>query len=231
MSRPFTLPVVIACSAHALLMFGFKKPEMKPPVKPIADKSDCGGYVVVPIVEDEEKTEPVTSTEKAAGGKLAEPTPISIDHPAESFLPGDILTEWKQSEMTPVKVNTRIIPAGPGSPDGDPNAPEYGPGSPDGKPLVFPSTALDNMPRARVQNLPAYPFNLKAGGISGEVLLEFVVDERGRVTHPRILRSTHPDFEPATLNAVSKWRFEPGTRKMKPVSFKMVVPVKFNLNE
>ena len=28
MNRPFTLPVVIACSAHALLMFGFKSPEI-----------------------------------------------------------------------------------------------------------------------------------------------------------------------------------------------------------
>lgn len=231
MSRPFTLPVVIACSVHALLMFGFKKPDVKPPTKAAVDEADRSDYIVMPLVKEEDDPEPVSSTEKPAGGKRAEPAPMTIDRPSETISPIDILMEWKKSELTNVKVETNIIPKGPGSPDGDPNAPEYGPGSPDGKPIVFPPTALDNTPRTRVQNPPVYPFSLKASGISGEVVVEFVVDERGRVTHPRILRSTHPDFESATLSAVSKWRFEPGTRKMKPVSFRMIVPVKFNLND
>jgi protein TonB len=137
---------------------------------------------------------------------------------------------FTESDPLRVKVDTNVIPSGPGSTYGDPNATEYGPGAADGK-IVFPPTALDNTPRTRVQTPPSYPLSLKAGGISGEVLVEFVVDERGRVINPRVLRSTHPDFEAPTLAAVAKWRFVPGTRSMAPVRFKMVVPVKFNLNE
>ena len=86
-------------------------------------------------------------------------------------------------------------------------------------------------PRARVRPSPAYPFSLKADGVSGEVLVEFVVDESGRVLNPRIIRSTRTAFEGPTLSAVARWRFEPGTRRSKPVRFKMVVPVKFSLND
>ncbi len=230
MSRPFTLPVFIACSAHALLMFGFKKPEMAPPAKPPVDEIKGWEYPLVPP-DEIEKPAPVESLEKSLGGKIAEPAPISIDRSAELSIHDDFTVERNRAEMPPIKVDTNIIPAGPGSADGDPDATEYGPGTRDGRRIVFSPTALDNEPRTRVQNAPVYPFSLKANGISGEVIVEFVVDERGRVVNPRILRSTHPDFETATLNAVSKWRFEPGTRRMKPVSFKMVVPVKFNLND
>ena len=230
MSRPFTLPVVIACSAHALLMFGFKKPDVTPPPTPPEDKPEYVEYTIVPKDEDE-KPELATAPEESSGGKLSEPAPISIDRPAENITPRDFVVELRPSEALPIKAHTNIIPPGPGSSEGDPNATEYGPGKPNGKNLIFSPTALDNEPRTRVQHPPVYPFSLKANGIDGEVVVEFVVDKRGRVTHPRVLRSTHPDFESATLNAVAKWRFEPGTRRMKPVSFKMVVPVKFSLND
>ena len=52
MSRPFTLPVVIACSAHALLMFGFKKPDVTPPPTPPEDKPEYVEYTIVPKDED-----------------------------------------------------------------------------------------------------------------------------------------------------------------------------------
>ncbi|ATC65619.1 hypothetical protein CMV30_17640 [Nibricoccus aquaticus] len=229
MSRPFTLPVVIACSAHALLMFGFTKPSVNPPIKPPVDEHDGWVPVIIPA-EEIEKPEPVASLEKQAGGKLAAPMPLTPDKAADKISPDDLLMVLTESDPLRVKVDTNIISPGPGSPNGDPDAREYGPGTPDGK-IIFAPTALDNTPRTRVQNPPSYPFSLKSSGVSGEVLVEFVVDEHGRVINPRVLRSTHADFEAPTLSAVSKWRFEPGTRNMAPVRFKMVVPVKFSLNE
>ena len=47
---------------------------------------------------------------------------------------------------------------------------------------------------------------LVVGG--GEVLIEFIVDERGLVTRPSVVRST-PPFTQMVLGAMASWRFEP----------------------
>jgi periplasmic protein TonB len=96
---------------------------------------------------------------------------------------------------------------------------------------VIPSTYLDNTPRTRFQASPAYPFGAKQSGITGEVHVEFVVDERGRVSDPRVVYSSNRIFDEPTLRAVAKWQFEPGRRDGKAVKFRMTVPVMFNLNE
>jgi protein TonB len=228
MSRPFTLPVVIACSAHALLMFGFtKSPPPSTPPKPI-EKGERWMTVCVPP-EEIEKPDTIASLEKQSGGKPAAPMPISEDRSFDKISVGDILMEITRSDAVRVKVDTKVI--SPGDASGmNPNATEYGPGAGSEK-IIYSAIGLDNPPRTRSQTPPSYPFALKTSGVSGEVLVEFVVDEHGRVVHPRVVRSTHSEFEAPTLAAVSKWRFEPGTRNMAPVRFRMVVPVKFNLNE
>jgi protein TonB len=90
---------------------------------------------------------------------------------------------------------------------------------------------LDNPPRTRLQAAPMFPFEAKRDGRTGEVLVEFVVNEHGRVLDPKVVRSSHAMFEEPTLRAVSKWQFEPGRQRGRIVSFRMVVPVVFSLNE
>ena len=92
------------------------------------------------------------------------------------------------------------------------------------------SDLLDNAPRTRTQIAPVYPYEAKVNGRPGEVVVEFIVDESGRVLEPRVVRSTDPIFEAATVRAVSKWRFEPGRRDGRVVRFRMAVPVAFALN-
>ena len=90
---------------------------------------------------------------------------------------------------------------------------------------------LDNPPRARFQAAPFYPHAAKHAGMRGEVVVEILVDDHGRVVEPRVVRSSDRVFEEATLKAVAKWQFEPGRRGGKIVSFRMMVPVVFNLSE
>jgi hypothetical protein len=54
--------------------------------------------------------------------------------------------------------------------------------------------------------VPAEPGHLVVGG--GEVMIEFIVDERGLVTRPSIVRST-PPYTEMLLAAMAGWRFEP----------------------
>jgi protein TonB len=88
---------------------------------------------------------------------------------------------------------------------------------------------LDGVPRATVQGAPVYPGEARRTGMSGEVLVEFLVDESGVVHDPRVIRASAAVFEEAALRAVARWRFEPGRRHGTVVRFRMSVPIVFSL--
>lgn len=90
---------------------------------------------------------------------------------------------------------------------------------------------LDKTPAARWQKPAQYPREHRQAGESGEVLVEFVVGLDGRVVSARALKATSPAFERAALAAVEHWRFDPGTRNGRPVRFRMVLPMMFNISQ
>jgi protein TonB len=97
------------------------------------------------------------------------------------------------------------------------------------RPAVLSVRQLDAMPRPRVRVAPAYPASARAAGRSGDVLVDFMVDETGHVTAPRVIESSDPEFEEPALRAVAKWVFEPGKKNGRVVRFRMQVPVTFRL--
>ena len=75
-----------------------------------------------------------------------------------------------------------------------------------------------------VHVVPAiYPTTATDSQASGEVWLDLRVEEDGRVSHTRILRSS-PEFDAAAETAVRQWRFWPAQRGSKPVA--AIVPLK-----
>ena len=92
---------------------------------------------------------------------------------------------------------------------------------------VFSLGDLDQTPRAISQPAPEYPAALRKQKLDGTVYVLFMVDRTGRVDSPIVQRSTNPAFEPAALQAVKRWRFEPGKRNGEPVVFRMRVPITF----
>jgi hypothetical protein len=67
------------------------------------------------------------------------------------------------------------------------------------KPQFFP-------PRIKSGELPPLPSPIVAGG--GEVLIEALVDRRGAMIRPTILRAT-PPYTQFVLDAIARWQFEP----------------------
>jgi len=61
-------------------------------------------------------------------------------------------------------------------------------------------------PRLMAAQLPPLPAPNVAGG--GEVVIEVIVDRRGAVTRPSILRAT-PPYTQFVLDAIARWQFEP----------------------
>ena len=92
---------------------------------------------------------------------------------------------------------------------------------------VFAMDDLDQKPRVVYQPPPEYPAELRRRKLAGTVHVLFVVDERGRVKNPIVKKSTHPAFEQPALQAIRRWRFEPGRSGGKPVAFRMRVPITF----
>jgi len=90
--------------------------------------------------------------------------------------------------------------------------------------------SVDQQPVPTFQKRPSYPFSLRVSGNSGEVLIEFIVDDHGEVRNPVVLKSTHPEFEAPAVEALLEWKFKPGKKAGRPVPTRMQVPIVFQLD-
>jgi len=79
---------------------------------------------------------------------------------------------------------------------------------------------------------PSYPLGLVRIGVSGEVLIEFVVSPQGTATVLQV-KASDKEFEAAVREAVQNWRFEPGVdlKYRMPTKTRMSLTVKFYLKE
>jgi protein TonB len=96
--------------------------------------------------------------------------------------------------------------------------------------VIVDLTELDQQPVVKVQVSPEYPYSLKQQGITGEVLVSFVVDASGNVRNAFAVRSSDSGFEANACKAVSRWKFKPGRKGGRAVLVRMEVPVEFKLD-
>lgn len=92
---------------------------------------------------------------------------------------------------------------------------------------AFSLAEIDQKPRPVFQGSPLYPADLRSKKVEGVVTVLFVVDAAGKVQNPRVEKSSHPSFDKPALDAVRKWKFEPGLRAGQRVACKMRVPIRF----
>ena len=77
-----------------------------------------------------------------------------------------------------------------------------------------------------------YPASAVKAKKQGRVIVGFIVQKDGSITHAKIVRSIDPELDAEALRVVKgmpKWT--PGTQLGKPVSVKYVLPVKFSLQK
>ena len=144
----------------------------------------------------------------------------------------------------PVVTPTRIPPidlARPGTTSdqlliGGPSRTITGPGT-SGTPIGGPdgvsdASAVDRAPRIVGHAVePRYPATLRAAGIEGHVLAEFVVDTLGRaeLATLRIRELANPLFGDAVREALARYRFQPGEVAGRKVRTRVAVPFEFRL--
>lgn len=96
---------------------------------------------------------------------------------------------------------------------------------------AFSLAEIDQRPRPIFQAAPLYPSEMRGKKIEGVVTVIFVVDASGKVTGPRVEKSTHPAFEKPAMDAVKQWKFEPAVKGGQRVGCKMRVPIRFQPSE
>jgi protein TonB len=104
-------------------------------------------------------------------------------------------------------------------------------GGPDGGIRTFEPSQLDQGPIPLYQARPNYPLSMKVAGITGEAVVDFIVDPNGRVRNPVAARSTQREFEEPACSAVAKWKFKPGRKGGRAVFVHMQVPIVFSLSD
>lgn len=96
---------------------------------------------------------------------------------------------------------------------------------------LFDIKDLDQIPQARFQPAPQYPYEMKRAGVTGRVEVGFIVDTSGNVRDAYVIKSSSPEFEESALQAIRKWRFTPGKKGGRVVNTKMKQPLSFTLND
>jgi protein TonB len=77
----------------------------------------------------------------------------------------------------------------------------------------------------QVRSQVKYPRVAQENNITGDVLIEFVVDAQGHITNERVVQSADPDLDRAALNAVRRFNCISQGQAVR-----VQVPFSFNLN-
>ncbi|MCX6565616.1 MAG: TonB family protein [Candidatus Aminicenantes bacterium] len=129
-------------------------------------------------------------------------------------------------ETTAAAGRTETIPPPSGKPDGR-ELPVPAKEEP-AKPAVASKPGPTRLPRLLRQVDPVYPADALAGRIDGDVKLEVTIGFTGRVEKARIIKSV-PMLDMAALDAVGKWKFEPGLFEGIPIQATLETTIHFTL--
>lgn len=215
MTKDLFAGVVVSLALHAVVVnWGDRLP---PPPRPprIVDTSV---QIVMPPLDVEEPPKAVDPIDEPPSREMAPPSQLDLP----SLVPVDAFTQ----PLTP--------PPPPGMTS--PNAVTIPVLNPNNNwrnsiPNAFTMDQLSQRPAARVQPQPAYPYEMSRAGISGDVTVEFIINEHGDVIDARVIRSSHREFEVSAMQAVMKWKFKAGRKDGKAVKVRASQLLEFNLED
>ena len=94
-----------------------------------------------------------------------------------------------------------------------------------------PTTRGDHPPQSLKRETPIYPYEMRRAGLTGRVLVEFIVDKEGNVQNPVVIRSNNPWFERTAIRAISRWKFVPGQKNGQVVNVRAQQTISFDRDD
>ena len=217
MNTHYVIPGTVALALHAAVFLGFGRSHHLVNHGPTKVATLIEPFVLPPELEIVDVRH--ADEEVPRGAPDVRPDPVQIERPPT---PNDIPMPQRPVSPNDVDIRRRISWETPGLPEGkefaDPTK-------------IISIASLDKHPNARTQIPPEYPYAAKSAGLTGTVVVEFIVDTTGRVHDANVVNSTDRIFNEAAVRAILRWRFEPGKSGGRVVSFRMAVPVVFTLSD
>jgi protein TonB len=226
MKRDTLIALLVALLLHVVFFAGgqwFKSPASTPTAAP---DEPIPVIELVPLPSGEPAAPNIPSA-PAGGGESS-----AVTSPAPETSPELISAAVDAPFVQPIQpqppgVAARgsviAIPGARGGPGGT------GSGIGQGLANLFNLADLDQPPSPTVRVSPVYPYEMRRAGVSGEVLVGFIVDSTGLVRDVHAVRSSRREFADEAVRAVLQWKFSPGRRSGVPVNTRMQVPLVFNL--
>lgn len=217
-----TTALVVSAGVHALLLLGLGHRSAKvvaPPAERVFAVS-----LAMPNLKELEEPETVSNDDQAQPVDLSIPVPMQADVP-QLVRPNDFVQQLnfasmlEQPDFSSLKVS--VIPDHFRS--GARLAEKIG--------KIFDLADLDRTPEPVLQQAPRFPVSMRREGLSGTVMVEFIVDTEGKVLDPYVVDSNHSGFNEAAIVGVSKWKFRAGMRGGRKVNTRMRVPIVFRVED
>ncbi len=79
-----------------------------------------------------------------------------------------------------------------------------------------------------IQKIIKYPLKAKTLGVQGVVYVQFIVDEKGGVLEPKLIKKLGAGCDEEALRVLKKIKFKPGYVKGKPVKSRFTLPIRFS---
>lgn len=94
--------------------------------------------------------------------------------------------------------------------------------------------AVEQMPKlkgglAKLQRCVEYPDMARKAGIEGRVVVQFIVNEKGEVEDPHVVRGIGGGTDEEAIRCVKQAEFKPGRQRGEPVRVQYSLPVVFRL--
>jgi len=132
----------------------------------------------------------------------------------------------RSSQHSPI--DAEIAPAP--QPDArEPEPLEQAPAAPSPEHAIQPLHRLTRLPQFLRRIEPVYPEGERTMGREASVLVEVVIDTRGRILEATILKSAGGNFDAAVLQALDQSLFAPGYIDDKEVVVRFQIPFVFRL--
>ncbi len=96
---------------------------------------------------------------------------------------------------------------------------------------IINAAALDTPIKPVSRRKPNFPKSVDKSVMSGDAMIECLIDKKGRVRLPRIVSASEPAFGYAAVQALSAWWFEIPRKAGKPVVTRVQVPFKFQVED
>lgn len=90
---------------------------------------------------------------------------------------------------------------------------------------------IDRIPLPQNVVAPVYPKELANLGVSGDVTILFYINEEGQVKMPAVTEAPDMRLADLAMSALTQWKFEPPTRKGRPVLVRALQTFRFTPGE